>query len=76
MLNSISSVTRVVTAAIVVAILAVGVVAVWPEQDKVRVTAYFPRTVSLYPGSDVRILGVKVGEVEQVTPAGRSVRVS
>ena len=35
----------------------------------------FPRTVSLYVGSDVRVLGVKVGEVESVTPAGTSVEV-
>jgi phospholipid/cholesterol/gamma-HCH transport system substrate-binding protein len=75
MLSSINSVTRVVAAAIVVAVLAVGLVAVWPQQDRVGATAYFPRTVSLYPGSDVRILGIKVGEVEKVTPAGRSVRV-
>ena len=31
--------------------------------------------MSVYPGSDVRILGIKVGEVESVTPAGRTVRV-
>jgi phospholipid/cholesterol/gamma-HCH transport system substrate-binding protein len=31
--------------------------------------------VSVYPGSDVRILGIKVGQVESVTPAGRAVRV-
>ena len=31
--------------------------------------------MSLYQGSDVRILGVPVGKVESVTPAGRDVRV-
>jgi phospholipid/cholesterol/gamma-HCH transport system substrate-binding protein len=39
------------------------------------VTAHFSRAVGLYPGSDVRILGVKVGEVLSVEPAGGSVRV-
>lgn len=39
------------------------------------VTAYFPRTVSLYKGSDVRILGVKVGSIESVTPEGAQVKV-
>ncbi|WP_231998856.1 MCE family protein [Nocardioides baekrokdamisoli] len=38
-------------------------------------TAYFPRTVSLYKGSDVRILGVKVGAVDSVTPDGAQVKV-
>lgn len=33
-------------------------------------TAYFDRTVGIYEGSDVRILGVKVGEVETITPRG------
>ncbi|MDR0341739.1 MAG: MCE family protein [Nocardiopsaceae bacterium] len=40
-----------------------------------RVTAYFPEAVSVYPGSDVRILGVKVGTVDSVRPAGGLVRV-
>ena len=48
-------------------------VTLWPKPARVTATAYFPRAVSVYPGSDVRILGIKVGEVESVTPAGRSV---
>ena len=40
------------------------------------VTASFTRTVGIYPGSDVRILGVKVGEIEQVVPQGRTVKVT
>ena len=39
------------------------------------VTAHFPRAVSIYVGSDVRILGVNVGRVTAVTPEGNSVRV-
>ncbi|MDZ5622806.1 MCE family protein [Nocardioides bizhenqiangii] len=39
------------------------------------VTAYFPRTVSLYEGSDVRVLGVPVGKVEEVNPEGTQVEV-
>ena len=35
----------------------------------------FPRAVSVYKGTDVRILGVNVGEVTAVTPAGNAVRV-
>lgn len=38
-------------------------------------TAYFPRAVSLYKGSDVRILGVKVGAIDSVTPDGAQVKV-
>ncbi len=44
--------------------------------DEVRtVTAHFPRAVSVYEGSEVRILGVKVGRVTAVVPEGNSVRV-
>ncbi|MEZ0577943.1 MCE family protein [Nocardioides sp. MH1] len=39
------------------------------------VTAYFPRTVSVYEGSDVRVLGVPVGKVDSVTPEGTQVKV-
>lgn len=39
------------------------------------VTAHFPRAVSIYKGSDVRILGVNVGRVTAVIPEGNSVRV-
>ena len=44
------------------------------EEDK-TVTAHFPRAVSVYVGTDVRILGVSVGKVTSVTPEGESVRV-
>ncbi|GHF18426.1 MCE family protein [Streptomyces griseoluteus] len=56
--------------------LLVGLAAVlWPGPGPVRVTAYFPRTVGIYPGSDVRVLGVRIGEVRKITPEGGRVRV-
>jgi phospholipid/cholesterol/gamma-HCH transport system substrate-binding protein len=60
------------TALAVVAALAV---VWWPRSETVRVTAYFPRTVGIYPGSDVRVLGVRIGEVKKITPEGGRVRV-
>lgn len=38
-------------------------------------SADFTAVVGVYPGSDVRVLGVKVGEVTSVTPMGSKVRV-
>ncbi|WKN49180.1 MCE family protein [Nocardioides sp. Arc9.136] len=38
--------------------------------------AKFPRAISIYEGSDVRVLGVPVGEVESVEPTGTSVEVT
>lgn len=40
-----------------------------------QITAYFDKSVGIYSGSDVRVLGVKVGQVEGVTPLGDQVRV-
>ena len=71
----IASLSRLIAIAVVLVILAVSVISLWPNPERVSATAYFPRAVSVYPGSDVRILGIKVGEVESVTPAGRTVRV-
>ncbi len=45
-----------------------------PEETK-TVTAHFPRAVSVYKGTDVRVLGVNVGRVTAVIPEGNSVRV-
>jgi phospholipid/cholesterol/gamma-HCH transport system substrate-binding protein len=60
--------------AVVVVIIALVIVAL-PGQNKKYLTASFPRTVSLYEGSDVRILGVPVGKVESVVPEGTDVTV-
>ncbi|MFL6023389.1 MAG: MCE family protein [Marmoricola sp.] len=60
---------------IVVVLLVAAVLLILPGGGKYTVTADFPRAVSLYKGSDVKILGVSVGKVEDVTPMGTKVRV-
>ncbi|GGY46174.1 MCE family protein [Streptomyces omiyaensis] len=45
------------------------------DDEGIRVTAYFDRAVGIYAGSDLRVLGVRVGEVESVEPQGTRVRV-
>jgi phospholipid/cholesterol/gamma-HCH transport system substrate-binding protein len=40
-----------------------------------HLTAHFARTVGLYKHSDVRILGVRIGQVTAIKPEGRTVRV-
>lgn len=42
---------------------------------QMRVTAYFTQAVGVYPGGDVRILGIDVGEITDVVPMGDRVRV-
>lgn len=38
-------------------------------------SAQFPEAVAVFEGTDVRVLGVSVGKVTRITPAGDSVRV-
>jgi phospholipid/cholesterol/gamma-HCH transport system substrate-binding protein len=40
-----------------------------------HLTAHFARTVGLYKHSDVRVLGVRIGQVTSIKPEGRTVRV-
>ena len=65
---------RVVASAVVVALVAAGF-AIWPRTHTVQVTGMFSRAVGLYPGSDVRVLGVPIGTVTSVTPKGDHVAV-
>jgi phospholipid/cholesterol/gamma-HCH transport system substrate-binding protein len=42
-------------------------------EDAKTLTAHFPRAISVFEGSDVRVLGVSVGKVDSVTPSGTEV---
>jgi len=67
---------RALVAATVAALLAATVLLLVRDTSETRtVTAHFPRAVSVYQGTDVRILGVNVGRVTAVIPEGNSVRV-
>jgi phospholipid/cholesterol/gamma-HCH transport system substrate-binding protein len=67
--------THVLAVVVALAVIATLTYALWPEPPRKRLTAHFPRTVGLYEGSDVRVLGVPIGRVERVVPDGTSVRV-
>lgn len=66
---------HVLAVVVAVALVATTVWAVWPDPPRKHLTAHFPRTVGLYEGSDVRVLGVPIGTVDKVTPEGTTVRV-
>lgn len=71
----IRSVNPAIAAIAVVALVVALVLVLMPHTGKRYVTADFPEAVSLYVGSDVKILGVPVGTVESVVPQGTTVRV-
>ena len=65
-----SVVGNVVAGAVVLALLVGLVLYILPGGGSKSARAEFVRAVGLYEGSDVRILGVKVGEVTAVNPQG------
>jgi phospholipid/cholesterol/gamma-HCH transport system substrate-binding protein len=40
------------------------------------VVAYFPETLALYPGDKVNIMGIKVGAIDKIEPAGDKMKVT
>jgi phospholipid/cholesterol/gamma-HCH transport system substrate-binding protein len=66
---------RAMAVATAVVLLAATFFVLQDDPEMRTVTAHFPRAVSVYQGTDVRILGVNVGHVTAVVPEGNSVRV-
>ncbi|WP_227997182.1 MCE family protein [Nocardia australiensis] len=69
--------TKIAIALVAVVAVAVAGVLWWlfDRATTTKITAYFDRSVGIYQGSDVRILGVPVGSVDSVDPMGDQVRV-
>ncbi|MDQ1706080.1 MAG: phospholipid/cholesterol/gamma-HCH transport system substrate-binding protein [Frankiaceae bacterium] len=72
-LNSVA--TKVIALVVALAaIVFIGIQLFTPPAQKTAV-AYLPLAVHLYPGSEVDVLGIKIGTVTSVTPVGDRVRV-
>ncbi|MFI0484166.1 MCE family protein [Actinomadura sp. 9N215] len=70
-----ATILRLGGAVLAVALLAAAVTLLLQGPEQRHLTAYFTKTVGLYKGADVRILGIPVGEVTSVEPVGDSVKV-
>lgn len=67
---------RIVT--LLLAALLVAAAVTWllgRDDSTITVTADFPTTVGLYPGDDVRVVGVPVGRITEIRPADGHVEV-
>ena len=63
-------------AALVAALLLAATYLVFTGGDEQKtLTAHFSRAVAVYKGSEVRLMGVRIGTVDAVVPQGDSVRV-
>jgi phospholipid/cholesterol/gamma-HCH transport system substrate-binding protein len=68
----------VIGAVVVVLALVAGIVG-WQLYKKLTtttVTAYFTDTLALYPGDKVQIMGVRVGTIDSIDPAGDKMKVT
>ena len=67
--------SRILALVLVAAVLGTFAVTQLTGDQVKHVSAVFPKSVSLYVGSDVRVMGVPVGKVERVTPEATGVLV-
>ncbi|CAN5820083.1 MCE family protein [soil metagenome] len=59
-----------------VMVLAVGAFVLWPGRGTHKVVGLFSTAVGLYPGDDVRIVGVPVGKIDSIDPRAGDVRIT
>jgi len=67
---------RFAVVGMLVAALIGGAYVLWPSRKGHEVIAYFPSTVGLYPGDDVRVVGVPVGTIKSIQPRANDVKVT
>jgi virulence factor Mce-like protein len=67
---------RLAVPLVVIALVTAAAVTMFTGDDSKRLVAHFPRTISIYEGSEVRVLGVPIGHVETVVPSGTDVVVT
>lgn len=53
-----------------------GVSVVWPRASDYTVVGYFSSAAGLYPGDEVRIVGVPVGSIESISPQADGVKIT
>ncbi len=69
-----NGVKRLVLPLVILAlVVAAGFTMFRAGDDFKTLTAHFPRTFSIYEGSQVKVLGVGIGNVDKVTPSGTDV---
>lgn len=69
---------RILVPALVLCLVA-GPYAAWQAKDHIRrvnVVGYFANSNGIYPGDEVRVLGVPVGKIDTIEPQGRRVKIS
>jgi phospholipid/cholesterol/gamma-HCH transport system substrate-binding protein len=53
-----------------------GLYVVWPRVGTYRVVGYFTSATGLYPGDEVRVVGVPIGTIESISPEADAVKIT
>ena len=67
---------RLTLAVLLAVSLAVAVYLVWPGRAGHKIVGYFTSAVGLYPGDQIRIVGVPVGTIESIEPRAEDVKIT
>ncbi len=67
---------KLLVPAVIVALVIAAALTMFGGAKQKTLVAHFPRVISVYEGSDVRVLGVSVGTVTEVRPDGTDVVVT
>ncbi|UMB70281.1 virulence factor Mce family protein [Mycobacterium paraterrae] len=67
---------RLTLAVLLALSLAVGAYLVWPGRAGHKIVGYFTSAVGLYPGDQIRIVGVPVGTIETIEPRAEDVKIT
>jgi phospholipid/cholesterol/gamma-HCH transport system substrate-binding protein len=73
MTGSVVQAKRLIIPLTILALLVAAGFTMFRTEKTRTLTAHFPRTISIYEGSAVKVLGVPVGTVDKVTPSGTDV---
>ncbi|MCP9272438.1 virulence factor Mce family protein [Mycolicibacterium arenosum] len=75
---ALSKATVILGAIVVILALVAGIAGWWLYKKLTTntVVAEFPQTLALYPGDKVQIMGVRVGQIDTIEPAGDKMRVT
>jgi phospholipid/cholesterol/gamma-HCH transport system substrate-binding protein len=65
----------VAVACVLALVVAAAVWWIFSGANTRRIVAYFDQAIGVYAGSNVEVLGVRVGSIDSVTPVGTQVRV-
>jgi phospholipid/cholesterol/gamma-HCH transport system substrate-binding protein len=67
---------RLALAVLLAVFVAVGAYVAWPGRGGNKIVGYFTSAVGLYPGDQIRIVGVPVGTIDSIEPRAEDVKIT